>query len=112
MKQNQFDMSAGKVTLDLPSLKDILGYSTYRAKCDLQNDIRDISDEFEKAFRAEMKNDKQENYYSLCHAHTHREYLLNAANHYADCIEAYFHVCEAIKRDETIIIKQRKEKTK
>ena len=100
-----FDMSAGTVTLDLPQLKLVLGSAMCNARNELSRTEADIFNSIDQAVIAEHRGNSEENFVQLCHANTSREQLTHFANQYAEAIRAYFHVCEAIKREETVVQK-------
>lgn len=99
-------MSAGTVTLDLNALSQVLGTAVRVAKDNLYRDMTEIQNDLEASARAGANGDWETHYRKLCNANTHREYVVSSAKQYADAVEAYFHVCEAIKREEVEIVKE------
>jgi len=102
----QFDMCAGTVTLDLVQLKQVVGCAMSNARNELDRVEAEIRSLIEQACTAERKEDTHEHYRLLCNANTSREYLARYARQYSEAIQAYFHICEAIKREEVKIVKE------
>ena len=101
----KFDMCAGRVTIDLTALEETLGLATMHAQNNLERALSKVKEERSAAHRAKYNGDNDAHYRGLCHANTARDNLIKAANHLSACIEAEFHVAEAVKRDETITVK-------
>jgi hypothetical protein len=106
-----FDMDGTGVALDLGKLQLVLARAVGDARNELEREINTIRDEMDAAFtarvtRAELSNEQRnkQEYLGLCHANTHREWMLRSATAYADAIEAYFHVVEARKRGITRLV--------
>jgi hypothetical protein len=106
MKKNKFNMSAGTVTLDLKTLESTLGHSVRVAGQEVYRNYSEIQSLLEAACFAKNDGDEQTRYSRLCNANTHRQWLVQAAYEYADVIEAYFHVIEAVRREEVNISKE------
>ena len=106
MQKTKWDLCGDEATIDLFALKSVLEQAVANAKNELQRQEREIQDHFEVAFRSKFDKTNKlgkyngDEYSALCAANTHREWLVNAAIAYSDAIQAYFHIVEAIKRDE------------
>jgi len=105
-RRKTYDASAGTVTLDLIALEHTLMVATRDAKEALYNEMNDMRNFFEDAIRAKMSGDLKTHYTCLCSMNTHSEYMVYAAQHYAEATRAFFYISEAVKRDETLIVKE------
>jgi len=95
MIRKSYDMSAGIVCVDLVKLQHTLSRASRLAHNALYQDMAQVEHDIEFA----ITGDNDEQFRGLCHANTHAKYLSSEATHYADCVEALFHISEAIKRD-------------
>jgi len=95
MIRKSYDMSAGIVCIDLVKLQHTLSRASRLAHNALYQDMAQVEHDIEFA----ITGDNDEQFRGLCHANTHAKYLSSEATHYADCVEALFHISEAIKRD-------------
>ena len=95
MIRKSYDMSAGIVCIDLVKLQHTLSRASRLAHNALYQDMAQVDHDIEFA----ITGDNDEQFRGLCHANTHAKYLSSEATHYADCVEALFHISEAIKRD-------------
>jgi len=102
----QFSMRAGTVTLDLVQLKQVVGCAMSNARNELNRVEREMFSLLERACRAERDGDTHEHYRLLCNANTSKGDLVRYARQYEEAVEAYFHVCEAIKRDRIEIVRE------
>ena len=98
MIRKSYDMSAGIVCIDLVKLQHTLSRASRLAHNALYQDMAQVEHDIEFAIHAHTGDD-DEQFRGLCHANTHAKYLSSEATHYADCVEALFHISEAIKRD-------------
>ena len=94
-----FDISAGKVLLDLTKLNKVLGDSTASLYSDLQEQLSTIRERLSSAHSAAYNGDTHENYICLCNANSQRERMAQTAQKLADAIQARFYVSEACKRE-------------
>lgn len=99
MKNNNFNLNGGEVTLDLPALKKVLATGTANLTHKLQDELRQISNDLSNAHSAEYKGDSHESYREMSHANTARESLARTAQDLADSIHALFHISEACRRE-------------
>ena len=97
MIRKSYDMSAGIVCIDLVKLQHTLSRASRLAHNALYQDMSQVEHDIE--FANAHTRDDDEQFRGLCHANTHAKYLSSEATHYADCVEALFHISEAIKRD-------------
>lgn len=99
------NMNGSQVTLDLSQINGVLDSAVTVLHDKLQDQLRTMNEEIRAAAIAQMKGDNHSHYLGLSHANTQREYLLRTAQQLAEAVHAKFHVAEAIKRDEVVVIK-------
>ena len=99
------NMNGSQVTLDLSQINGVLDSAVTVLHDKLQDQLRTMHGEIQEAAIAQHKGDGHGHYLGLCHANTQREYFLRTAQQLAEAIHAKFHVAEAIKRDEVLIVK-------
>ena len=102
-RRAQFDMCAGEVTLDLLQLRKVVACAMSNARNELNRVEREVR---AKLDQAHIEKDSHEHYILLCNANTHAGYLERYARQYREAVQAYFHVCEAIKRGEIKIVRE------
>ncbi len=100
----RFSMCAGEVTLDLVQMKEVASAAIGNARNELSRTEGRLRDLLERAYVAELKGETHEHYLALCNANTERQYLERYARQYAEAIQAYFYLSEAIKRDTVKVI--------
>jgi hypothetical protein len=98
------EMSGSKVTLDLSMIDAVADCAVAELSNNLQERLRNITEEIRSAAIAKSKGDSHAHYIGLCHANTQREYLERTARQLAEAIHVKFHVAEAIKRDEVEVV--------
>ena len=100
------DMNGAVVTLDLSVIDKALDSAVFELHDRLQRELNDISENIRSAHRAKLRGDTEDQHYlGLCRANTGRESLVAVAESLANAINAKFHVAEAIKRQEVVVVK-------
>ena len=102
----RFDISAGTVTLDLAQLRTVCAIAMRNTRMGINRMENDVLNQLDLAHRAERGGDEQEHYIRLSAANASAQRLSEFALEYAAAVQAYFHICEAIKREEVKIVKE------
>ncbi|OYW73580.1 MAG: hypothetical protein B7Z37_20940 [Verrucomicrobia bacterium 12-59-8] len=100
------NMNGAVVTLDLNVIDKVLDAAVFELHDRLQRELHDINEHIRSAHLAALRGDLEDQHYlGLCRANTGRESLAKVALSLADAIHAKFHVAEAIKRQEVVVVK-------
>ncbi len=101
----QFDMSAGTVKLDLIQLRTICAIAMRNTRMGINRMENDVLNQLELAHCAERSGGEQEHYIKLSAANASAQRLSEFASEYAAAVQAYFHVCEALKREKVDFVR-------